>query len=391
MRVAINAHLLSEQATYRGAGVSNYSAELLRALGALAVEANEHARHDSTVAKLDLTAFLHAMTFNAPGVHLIRSSLPLETPPARIVWEQLVLPLHLRRINAELVHGLVNVLPLATRCPGVVTVHDLSFVRTPETLPPFKRAYLTALCRVSTARAAQIIAVSSQTATDLQHFFGTPASRITVVYNGVAARFGVRTPETLRTFRQRSGAPDRYLLYLGTLEPRKNLDLLVRAFARWHDACSPAERDVKLVVAGAKGWYYDEIFRTVEALELTDHVRFPGFVPGDMLPEWYAAAEAFVYPSVFEGFGLPVLEAMASGTPVICSQAPGISEVAGDAAITFAPHDEDALVAALHLVMGQPALRHTLQQRGLERAARFSWRRCAEETLALYQRVAANL
>jgi glycosyltransferase involved in cell wall biosynthesis len=386
MRIAVNAHLLSDQATYRGAGVSNYSAELLKALGSLVTERSPSPQHP-----LELTAYLHAAQFDAPGVRLVRSRLPLENPLARIAWEQTLLPVHLRRQRADLVHGLVNVLPLATRCPGVVTVHDLAFVRTPGALPPLKRAYLTTLCRASVARAAQVIAVSSQTAEDLQHYFGVSNARITVVYNGVAARFAPRLAEDLQAFRQRSGAPERYLLYLGTLEPRKNLDLLLRAFARWRQATDIENREVKLVLAGARGWCYDEVFRDVEALGLAELVQFPGFVPAETLPEWYAAAEAFVYPSLFEGFGLPVIEAMASGTPVICSQAPGVAEVAGAAAITFAPHDEDALVAALHVVMSQPTLRSELRQRGLARAAHFSWRRCADHTLEVYLRVLANL
>lgn len=386
MKIAVNAHLLSDQASYRGAGVSNYSAELLKALGALAT-----AQPLTPPQPLELTAYLHAVGFDAPGVHLVRSQLPLENPLARIGWEQTLLPLYLRQQRADLVHGLVNVLPLATCCPGVVTVHDLAFVRTPETLPPLKRAYLTALCRASVARAAQVIAVSGQTAADLQRYFGTPASRITVVHNGVAGRFAPRTEVELQAFRERSSAPTRFLLYLGTLEPRKNLDLLLRAFARWRQTGDAANRDVKLVLAGARGWFYDEIFRRVEALGLAECVHFPGFVPGEVLPDWYAAAEAFIYPSLFEGFGLPVIEAMACGTPVICSQAPGVAEVAGDAAITFAPHDEDALTAALHLVMSQPALRDALRRRGQVRAALFSWQRCAEQTLEVYLRALVNL
>jgi glycosyltransferase involved in cell wall biosynthesis len=148
---------------------------------------------------------------------------------------------------------------------------------------------------------------------------------------------------------------------------------------------------VKLVLAGGKGWWYAEIFHIVQELGLIDAVHFPGFISQETLPAWYAGAEAFVYPSLFEGFGLPVLEAMASGTPVICSRAPGVQEVAGDAAITFDPQDEAGLVAALHLVMSQPALRRTLGQRGLAHAARFSWRRCAEATCSVYLRAAANL
>jgi glycosyltransferase involved in cell wall biosynthesis len=380
--------LLSEQSSYRGAGVSNYSAELLRALGALALE--RQARQNgaaSSSAEIDLTAYLHATTFTTRGVRFARSALPLENPAARIAWEQISLPVHLMRQRADLVHGLVNVLPLVTPCPGVVTVHDLAFVRTPEMLPPFKRAYLTALCRASTARAAHVIAVSHQTAADLQHYFGTPARQIAVIHNGVSARFTPRTEEAMQAFRRRKHLPDRYLLYLGTLEPRKNLERLVRAFARWRRACAPAEGAVKLVVAGAQGWCYTEIFHTVETLGMTEQVLFPGFIPGDELPDWYAAAEVFVYPSLFEGFGLPVLEAMACGTPVVCSRAPGVSEVAGEAALTFPPYDEDALATALHLVVGQPEVRDMLSTRGRDQAARFSWRRCAEETLAIYQRV----
>jgi glycosyltransferase involved in cell wall biosynthesis len=148
----------------------------------------------------------------------------------------------------------------------------------------------------------------------------------------------------------------------------------------------PATHDVKLVLAGAKGWYYTEIFHAVEALGLAEQVIFPGFIPSAELPEWYAAATAFVFPSLFEGFGLPVLEAMACGTPVVCSRAPGVSEVAGDAALTFPPHDVDALAAALEVVVNQPAARQELAARGLAQAARFTWRRSAAATLAIYRR-----
>ena len=383
MKIALNAQLISDQATYRGAGVSNYSAELLRALGQLAL--------DSPGEALELTAFLHVAGFQAPGVRQVLSSLPLELPVARILWEQSVLPLQLRRWRADLVHGMVNVLPLATRSPAVVTVHDLAFVRAPGTLPPFKRLYLTALCRASVRRAAQVIAVSQQTAADLQHFFALPAERVTVVYNGVAERFGLRSAAQQQAFRQRSGLPERYLLYVGTLEPRKNLELLLHAFARWRQHCRPAERSVKLVLAGAKGWYYTTIFQQMAALGLEECVLLPGFVPAAELPDWYAAAEVFVYPSLFEGFGLPVLEAMASGTPVICSQAPGVGEVAGEAAFLFPPQICEALVAALEGVVGQPGVQQHLRQRGLEQAQRFSWRRSAAATIQVYRRTLANL
>ncbi|RME50095.1 MAG: glycosyltransferase family 1 protein [Caldilineae bacterium] len=372
MHVVINAQLLNTAHTYRGAGVSNYSQNLLSALG------QAGSRHR-------FTAFLSDPAFQAEGVTLVRTRWPAHLPPARILWEQTALPWALRRQDAALVHGLVNVLPLATSVPGVVTVHDLSFIHMPEKFPPAKRFYLERLCRASAARARRIIAVSRQTADDLVRCFGVKADRIEVVYNGVAAHF---RPEADRV---EMGPPrslvevDRpFLLYVGTLEPRKNLVRLVEAFARWRQG-RPSAREVQLVLAGAKGWYYEEIFQQVQALELQEVVRFPGFIPTEELPGWYRAAAAFVYPSLFEGFGLPVVEAMACGTPVICSDAASLREVAGDAALIAPAEDVDAWVAGLDAFFTQPGLADDLRRRGLERASRFTWERAAAETIAVYE------
>ena len=379
MNVCVNAQLISDQAGYRGAGVNNYGRQLLRALGQAVLAGQTEHR---------VTAFVHAAEFQAPGVQLVRSRLPLERPQARIAWEQAVLPLELLRHKAQLVHGLVNVLPLASRVPGVVTVHDLSFVRTPQTLPPLKRAYLAQLCAASVRRARTVIAVSRQTAEDVAHYFGVPPGKIRVIHNGVAPEFAPGARGAQDQFRTAKGLPARYLLYLGTLEPRKNLELLVRAFGRWR-ACAPeAAAGVKLVLAGGKGWYYDTIFNEVSSLGLTGTVIFPGFVPPAELPDWYRGAEAFVYPSMFEGFGLPVLEAMACGTPVICSQAPGLQEVAGTAALTLPTADEEAWANAMHLLCDQPALAAGLRARGLRQAANFSWQQSAQETIQVYNEVA---
>jgi glycosyltransferase involved in cell wall biosynthesis len=381
MQIILNAQLISEQASYRGAGVSNYSRQLLAALGELALQGKTAHR---------FTALVHARTLAVPGVTLVRTWLPLERPAARIAWEQLILPGELARLQAGLVHGLVNVLPLATRTAGVVTVHDLSFVRTPERLPPLKRAYLLRLSRASVDRAAQVIAVSRQTAGDLAACFGVAPGKITVVHNGVAASFRPGAAAAVAQFRARQGLPPRYLLYLGTLEPRKNLELLLRAFARWRAMTAPGNRDVHLVLAGAKGWYYDTIFTQVDALGLADFVRFPGFVPEAELPDWYRAAEAFVYPSLFEGFGLPVLEAMACGTPVLCSDTASLREVAGRAALTFPPGDETALAHAIELLVTQPGVADQQRALGLQQAGQFSWQRCAAETVAVYERAASG-
>ncbi|MCC6166063.1 MAG: glycosyltransferase family 4 protein [Caldilineaceae bacterium] len=377
MHIALNAQLLSTESTYRGAGVSNYSRHLLAALGELAQSgATDHR----------FTAFVHTRDFAAPGVTLRAGPAWLERPAARILWEQTALPCALA--GADVVHGLVNVLPLATATPGVVTVHDLSFLRLPDHFPPLKRAYLAALCRWSVGRAAQVIAVGPQTAADLAHFLGVEAARLHTIPNGVDARFAPADAAHVAAFRQTKGLPARYWLYLGTLEPRKNLPLLLDAFARSRQSGEDAA--LHLVLAGGRGWGDAAIFDRVAALGLHDVVHLPGFVPDAELPDWYRAAEGFAYPSRFEGFGLPVLEAMACGTPVVCSAAPGVREVAGRAALQAPPDDVEAWAAALTLLAGQPALRAALRQAGLDRARCFTWRAAAEQTLAVYERAVGS-
>jgi glycosyltransferase involved in cell wall biosynthesis len=379
VNVCLNAQLISDQSNYRGAGVNNYARRLLAALGAVALAGETACR---------FTAFVHTPQFAPAGVEIAASRLPLERPEARIAWEQTLLPWELTRRRADLVHGLVNVLPLGTRVPGVVTVHDLSFVRTPQMLPPLKRAYLTRLCAASVARARAVIAVSGQTADDVVRCFGAPPAKVHVVHNGVGPEFTPGEPQRIARFRREKGLPAQFVLYLGTLEPRKNLELLLRAFARWRGIAGAPAADVKLVLAGGKGWYYDTIFAQAGALGLADAVLFPGFVPPAELPDWYRAAAAFVYPSLFEGFGLPVLEAMACGAPVICSQVPSLLEVAGNAALAVPPTDEDAWAHALHLLYEQPALAADLSRRGLQQAAQFSWRHSAQRTIQVYNEVA---
>jgi glycosyltransferase involved in cell wall biosynthesis len=394
MNIALNAQLISPQAGYRGAGVNNYARRLLHALGQEALTGRTEHR---------FVAFVHTPDLELSGVELVTTSLPLERPEARIAWEQALLPAELSRHGAGLVHGLVNVLPLRSRVRGVVTVHDLSFVRTPETLPPLKRAYLTRLCAASVRRARAVIAVSRQTADDVVNCFGVAESKVKVVHNGVSAEF---TPlgsdgadvEAMAVFRHARSLPERYWLYLGTLEPRKNLDLLVRAFARWRRSAvqdgaanggrSPAG-EVKLLLAGGKGWYYDTIFAQVAELGIAEDVIFGGFVPPAELADWYRGAELFLYPSRFEGFGLPVLEAMACGVPVLCSDAPGLREVAGDAALRLPPGDEEGWANAMQLLCDQPALRSELRRRGLVRAAGFSWQRSAQQTIQVYNEAGA--
>jgi glycosyltransferase involved in cell wall biosynthesis len=176
--------------------------------------------------------------------------------------------------------------------------------------------------------------------------------------------------------------PERFVLFLGTLEPRKNLTTLIEAFAR----TGMVRQGIKLVIAGGKGWYYQEIFKRVEELDLAGAVRFPGFVPDAELPLWYNAATVFVYPSLYEGFGMPLLEAMACGTPVIGSDASCLPEVVGDAGLLISPHDVEGLADSLERLLTDAGRWADLSQQGRARASAYAWEATAAATVASYRR-----
>ena len=208
-----------------------------------------------------------------------------------------------------------------------------------------------------------------------------PAGRIRVIYPGVDADFRPLPPEEVEDFRRRRGLPERYFLYVGNLEPRKNLLRLVQAYARLRPSGVP------LILAGARGWGYAELFQEVEALGLADRVLFPGFIPREELPLWYNGAEAFFYPSLYEGFGLPPLEAMACGTPVVVSTAASLPEVVGTAGLQVAAEDVEAMAETMRRLLEEPELRAELGRRGLAQARNFRWEKMARETADLYRQL----
>jgi glycosyltransferase involved in cell wall biosynthesis len=223
---------------------------------------------------------------------------------------------------------------------------------------------------------------------DLIERYGTEPDKITVVYPGYdeATFQPVRDEEVIEAVKARYGIAGDYILFVGTLQPRKNLIRLVKAFA---DCRSPIA-DCRLVIAGKKGWLYQEIFRRVEELGLEKKVVFTGYVPEGDLPALLSGAHLFVFPSLYEGFGLPVLEAMACGTPVVCSNASSLPEVAGDAALMVDPLDVEGLATAMERVLSDEELRAELTERGFKQARKFSWERCARETLAVLERAALS-
>ncbi|MBN2391757.1 MAG: glycosyltransferase family 4 protein [Anaerolineae bacterium] len=388
--VAFNAHLLSAGDSYRSAGIAVYVTNLLRGLAA--VESN--LRYQVLLGDQRLSP----ADFDLP-VRFSRVSTA--HPVKRILWEQGVLPVLLRRLGAELLHAPAFVGPLLSSCPQVITVHDLSFLRHPEFFRRGNRLYLRTLTGVACRRAAAVIAVSRFTATEIQHLLRVPAARIHTIYHGIDPRFHPLPPAEVVAFRRGMQLPDRFVLYLGTLEPRKNLKQLVRAFALLRDP------DVHLVLVGGRGWLYEDIFAEVERLGLGERVHFPGFVPTETQALWYNAAEAFAYISHYEGFGFPVAEALACGTPTLTMATTSLPEAGGDGVLLIDPGDqtpsaaapdagaatagaestEAAIADGLHRLLVDAPLRAELRQRGLAHAARFSWAETARQTEALYRQV----
>jgi glycosyltransferase involved in cell wall biosynthesis len=365
--VAIGAHLLAARGAtgYRSAGIHTYLAHLLDNLP----------RADA--------AFRYTVYTNArPSIdaRVWSTRWPTARPLARIAWEQLALPRALRRDRANLLHATAFVAPLASNVPFVITVYDLSFAIFPELFRGPNQAYLRAFTRRSARRARRVIAISDHTRRDVHRLYGVPLEQIDVAYPGVRPGFKPLPREAVEAFRRKHNLPERFFLYLGTLEPRKNLGRLIEAVSQ------SGIGDWGLVLVGGKGWLHDELFARVKALGLDDRVRFAGYAPGDDLPLWYNAATAFVYPSRYEGFGLPPLEAMACGAPVIASNAASLPEVVGDAGLLVEPEDAPRLAQAMRQVWEDATLRGELSQRGIDRARRFTWQATAQATVESYRR-----
>ncbi len=372
MHIAINGHLLAHTRSFRRAGVSHYIEQLLYHL-ALVDQHNHYTIHT--------TRGLDASALRLPPRFVVRASrLPTINPRIRIPWEQVLAPLWLRWNQADLFHGTLNVVPFACPVPSVVTIHDLAFIRFPQTFRAYNRTYLDFATRVSVRRAVRILVVSEHTRQEVVGLLGVPSERVVVTPNAARDHFRPPDPPVLAAFRTRHSLPERFILYVGTLEPRKNLTTLLEAY-------SQVVRDdpVPLLIGGGKGWMYQPVFERLEALGLRDHVHFVGYIDEQELPLWYAAARMFVFPSLYEGFGMPPLEAMACGTPVITSNTSSLPEVVGDAGLLVPPTDASAMATAILRLLHDDALYSYLREQGLRRARHFSWRTSAEKTLMTYE------
>ncbi len=369
MRIAIDAS--SVPARPAGAGV--YAIELARAM-------IERDRHDgyALFARghwLDNEIAAHR-NWRIERVHAASRA-------ARLTWEQVQLPRALRRLAVDVLHSTHHTLPLAPASfRRVVTIHDVTFFRIPERYPPARRLYMQTLTRLAARVADAIIVPSNTVRDDVIKALHAPPEKIATVYEAAASRFKPVAPDAASAVAREYGVDGPYVLSVGSLEPGKNRSRLIRAVGMMRDAGSPC----RLVIVGQKAWHYEAEFALVERLSLGDRISYLGYVAEDDLPALYGGATAFAFPSLYEGFGLPVIEAMACGTPVLTSNLSATEEVAGGAAVLVDPLSIEEIRHGLASLLNEPSLREELTAKGLARAAEFSWRRAADETHAVYER-----
>ncbi len=366
MRIGIDARLVY----YTQAGIGQYIKRLVKALADVDQE-NEfvllQSRKDQSVI-VDQSNFKRASIWT-PSHHRL---------------EQWTLHLEISRLDMDLLHSPDFIPPFRRNCKSVITVHDLAFLLYPHFLTQESARYYSQIDQ-AVRHTDHMIAVSEATKHDLMQRLGVPESKVSVIYEAAAAQYRqLPLDEAQRYVNNKYGLNEDYMFFVSTIEPRKNVPGLLKAYRGLLDSY---KSEVKLVLAGGQGWLSDEVMETVDRLKLSDQVRFLGRVPSADLPFLYNAARLLVHPSFYEGFGLPPLEAMACGTPVVVSNVSAMPEVVGDAGLLVDPNDISEMTVGMYRVLTDDQLRQEMIHKGLARAACFSWDKAARQTLELYARV----
>ncbi|HML20488.1 MAG TPA: glycosyltransferase family 1 protein [Aggregatilinea sp.] len=318
--------------------------------------------------------------------HVPQRSIRMAYKPWRMmVWQGQLTHASFQRLvpGVQVFHATEHLLMPLGDVPTVMTVHDLIYKLFPQHHKRLNYYFLNAAMPLFVKRANAIITVSQATKNDLMRYYGTPDQKITVVHEAASPNFRVVSPGEVARVRQKYDLPAQYMLVVGTVEPRKNLSRLVEVLARLRRDFP----DLQLVVVGAKGWLYEDFFKRIQELNLTDAVNVLGYVPDEDLPGVFRAAVVYVMASVYEGAGLPVLEAMACGVPVASSRESSLPELGADVPHYFNPHDVNNMTEVLGIVLSDARLRAEMAAAGPERAARFSWKRAAVETLRVYRKL----
>jgi glycosyltransferase involved in cell wall biosynthesis len=362
----------------RPVGAGNYIIQLVNALTRLDAELDEH----------ELVIFAHRenrQAFDPAADDRVSWILtPHLSPVMRLLWEQVSLPRLARKQRLDLLHSLHYTRPLWLPCASVVTLHDMTFFLQPELHTRVKRFFFPRAIRYSARHATALIADSESTRQDAIRMLNIDPQKITTALLGATPNFHpISESELLTATRKKYNLPDDFILYVGLVEPRKNLPLLIRALASLRQQGYP----IPLVIVGRFGWRHAAVLEQIEQLGLKEHVIFTGYVPQADLPILYNLASVFVYPTLYEGFGLPVLEAMACGAAVVTSAVSSLPEIVGDTGLLVPPGDEPALAQAIASLLSDQEMAARLSQAAQTRALEFSWKRTAQKTWQVYQSV----
>jgi len=320
-----------------------------------------------------------------PRFRVIETGIDPDKRLRRILWENFFMHFVLKANGIDLYHSPGYVLPLFFSVPSIVTIHDIIALRFPQYCRKSNVMYYKIFLPYAVGKAERVITISKTVKEELVRYLRVPEEKISVIYPGIDNSFRpVTNSETLSEVRTRYNVPEKFILFVGNLEPKKNLKRLLDAFCKMK---ALREINHKLVITGKKGWKYKDIFKTVQNSGLTDDVIFTGYCRLDDLPALYSMADLFTFPSLYEGFGIPPLEAMACGTPVLASDRGALPETTGGCALLINPEDIDDIVRGMITLLFNGNMRKSCVHKGRKWAGCFTWERATKETLKVYEEV----
>lgn len=372
MNIAINGLFLSLKNT----GGGRYFSELIKGLRPF----------DSNIKYslfLNNRMTRYAKTFN-PAVKVINCGLLSRFRPTRILWENFIFPAAIKKRKIDLLHAAGFTLPGTISCKSVITVFDMTFFTMPQLHLASKVVYFQKMIPAALKNADKIIAISKQTKNDIISISGVAEDKIKVIYIGAGKEFQVISDkDAVEGIKQKYGLPKKYILFVGTIEPRKNIKGLIHAYA----VLKKKGCEHKLVIVGKRGWHYGDIFEAVKRLKLNSDIIFTDYVSGQDIPFIYNGASIFAYPSFYEGFGIPVLEAMSCGVPVVTSNVSSLPEITGEAAVLIDPTDINEISISIDKILRDSELASSMTTKGFDRVNLFSMERMITETTQVYNEV----
>lgn len=378
MKILIDAQPLLGQKT----GIGNYTDNLIKEFNKLTYETQLITNQTVNFKRLN------EIQLTGKQIYLVNKIYPYKVfrrlIPSKFFYS---LPIDLFSKKSErddlVFHG-TNFISLPTcYAKQVITIHDLAFMKFPNVVEQNIYDYMMRWVPYSIKHADHLIAVSENTKRDILEYFDYPEDKIHVVYSAADERYKKQLDDTIEQVKLKYSLPNKYFLYLGTLEPKKNLPIIIEALAKLKNEYGSQQ---KLVVVGAKGWKFNPIFERVTELGLEEDVIFTGYIADEDLPAIYSGATAFTFPSFYEGFGIPLLEAMQCEIPVIASNASCIPEVVGDGGILLDPNDVDGWTKAMHKISTNALLHEEYIRKGLNQASKFSWEKTAQQTIEVYKK-----